>query len=257
LLDTYDTLRSGIDHAIAAFRRCGVDDRYEPIYGVRLDSGDLAYLSIECRKMLDAAGLHKCKIIASNALDEYLIADLERQQAAIDIYGVGDTIATSKHNPCFGNVYKLVQLGEQPLLKRSEDKAKVINPGFQQTYRIIQQNEFKADVTCLLQDGLSRAIESGQDIELRDESDTTKKSVYRAHSYSYKILQKKMMEHGTPVAPDMSVHDKRAYYLHNLNHLNPTERRIMNPHFHKVDISDDLFQLKNRLLNDIHRELTP
>ena len=257
LLDTYDTLRSGIDHAIAAFKRCGIDDRYEPIYGVRLDSGDLAYLSIECRNILDSAGLSKCKIIASNALDEYLIADLERQQAAIDMYGVGDTIATSKHNPCFGNVYKLVQLGDQPLLKRSEDKAKVINPGFQLTYRIIQQGEFKADVTCLANDRLSKSIESGSDIVLRDELDETKQSFYSARSYSYKVLQKKMMDFGTVIAPDGGVHEKRAYYIQNLNYLNPTERRIMNPHFHKVDISDDLFDLKTKLLHDIYRGLKP
>ncbi|MCL2727563.1 MAG: nicotinate phosphoribosyltransferase [Bacteroidales bacterium] len=257
LLDTYDTLRSGIHHAIAAFQNCGINDSYMPIYGIRLDSGDLAYLSVECRKLLDAAGLTACKITVSNSLDEYLIADLERQHAAIDYYGVGDTIATSKHNPCFGNVYKLVQVGDEPVLKRSEDKGKVINPGFQQTYRIIQKGEYKADVTCLFRDGMSQAIESGQGIVLRAESDATKQTFYPEGSYTYKILQKKMMQGGEVVAPEPTIHQKRAYYLDNLMHLNPTERRIINPHFHKVNISDDLYNLKTKLLYDIQRELNP
>ena len=255
LIDTYDTLRSGIDNAIAAFTCCGIGNGYRPGYGVRLDSGDLAYLSIECRKYLDAAGMTECKIMASNALDEYIIADLERQGAVIDFYGVGDTIATSKHNPCFGNVYKLVQIGGQPILKRSEDKAKVINPGFQRTYRIVQEDEYKADVTCLAGDSLCQLIESGAGIVLRDELDETKQSFYAAGSYTFKILQAKMMDAGRNVLPEPSIHQKRDYYLYNLKHLNPTERRIINPHFHKVDISDDLSALKKQLLYDIQREL--
>ena len=91
--------------------------------------------------------MNECKVFATNALDEYIITELERQNAAIDSYGVGDAIATSKHNPCFGNVYKLVQIDGQPVLKRSEDKFKLINPGFQITYRVIQNDSFKEDVT--------------------------------------------------------------------------------------------------------------
>jgi len=255
LIDTYDTLRSGIRNAIAAFKECGIDDGYRNMYGIRLDSGDLAYLSITCRRLLDEAGLSKCKIIASNALDEYLIADLERQNAAVDFYGVGDAIATSKHNPCFGNVYKLVQIGEQPLLKRTEEKGKLINPGFQRTYRIIQEGEFKADVTCLVGDTLSRSIEAGKSILLCDESDPSKQTPYPAGSYSYSILQKLMVDQGVSKESDPSTDQKRRYYLSNLAQLNPTERRIINPHFHKVDISDDLYQLKLNLLHDIQRQL--
>jgi len=255
LLDTYDTLRSGIHHAIAAFKACGIDDTYRPMYGVRLDSGDLAYLSVECRKLLDQAGLKECKITASNALDEYLIADLERQNGAIDFYGVGDAIATSKHNPCFGNIYKLVQIGDQPLLKRTEDKGKLINPGFQRTYRIIKGDEFSIDVTCLANDTLSQRIEAGDAILLRDEFDDAKQTFYTAGSYSYKILQKKMVQNGGLTLPEPSIHEKRATYLESLSRLNPTERRLINPHFHKVNISDDLYTLKIKLLNDIQRQL--
>ena len=255
LLDTYDTLRSGILNAIAAFKECGIDDSYRPMYGIRLDSGDLAYLSVECRKLLDREGFNECKIIVSNSLDEYLISDLERQHAAIDLYGVGDAIATSKHNPCFGNVYKLVQIGDQPILKRSEDKSKVINPGFQSTYRIIKENEFTIDVTCLVNDDLSQDIEAGRAIVLRDEFDSVKKTAYQAGTYDYKILQKKMVENGCLLAPEPSIHEKRAYYLENLSRFNPTERRIINPHFHKVNISDSLYKLKMNLLYDIQRQL--
>jgi len=256
LLDTFDTLKSGIHNAIKAFKACGIEDSYRPMYGIRLDSGDLAYLSIACRNLLDQAGLKECKIMASNALDEYLIADLERQHAAIDIYGVGDAIATSKHNPCFGNIYKLVQMGDQPVLKRSEDKGKLINPGFQRTYRIIQEGEAKADVSCLVGDTLSRSIEEGASVLLRDESDQSKQTVYATNSYNYKILQKLMVDRGVPTETEPSIHQKRSYYLSNLARLNPTEKRIINPHFHKVDISDDLYQLKNDLLHDIQRQLS-
>ena len=143
LIDTYDTLRCGVLNAIRAFKDNGIDDSYEGGYGIRLDSGDLAYLSAECRRILDEHGLKNCKIFATNSLDEYLITDLERQGACIDCYGVGDAIATSKANPCFGNVYKLVEIDGQAVLKRSEDKIKLINPGFQITYRIMVNDPSK------------------------------------------------------------------------------------------------------------------
>ena len=113
LIDTYDTLRCGVKNAIRSFKENGIDDSYAPGYGIRLDSGDLAYLSQEVRRILDQHGLSKCKIFATNGLDEYLITDLERQGARIDSYGVGDAIATSKAAPCFGNVYKLVQVDDE------------------------------------------------------------------------------------------------------------------------------------------------
>ena len=95
---------------------------------------------MKVRKILDSHGMTGCRIFATNGLDEYLITDLERQGACIDSYGVGDAIATSKAAPCFGNVYKLVEIGGEPVLKRSEDTIKLINPGFQITYRIIKDD---------------------------------------------------------------------------------------------------------------------
>ena len=255
MIDTYDTLYSGLKNAIAAYREYGIDDSYPYGYGIRLDSGDLAYLSRSCRDTLDKAGMKKCKIFATNSLDEYLITELERQEARIDAYGVGDAIATSKHNPCFGNVYKLVQIDGEPVLKRSEDKAKLINPGFQITYRIMQNGNFKADITCLRGDRMSKAIENGQEITIQAEFDETRTKTYPAGSYEWKTLQIQVMKNGQIVYEDIPLEEKRDYYLDNLSRLNETERRIINPHYYKNDISDDLYDLKMKLVNNLIKEI--
>ncbi len=255
LIDTYDTLRCGIKNAIKSFLENGINDQYPQSYGIRLDSGDLAYLSNICRKKLDEAGLTKCKIFATNSLDEYIISDLERQNAAIDAYGVGDAIATSKHNPCFGNVYKLVQIGDQPVLKRSEDKSKIINPGFHITYRIIKEGSFRADVTCLRGDILSGKIENGEEFTIQSEFDYTKSTRFIKGEYSYRILQTLVMKNGAIVVPDVNIEKCREYYISNLSYLNPTEKRIINPHYYKVDISDDLYNLKNKIIDSLIKEI--
>lgn len=255
LTDTYDTLKCGVKNAIRAFKNNGIDDSYPYGYGIRLDSGDLTYLSIEARKMLDAAGLFNCKIFATNALDEYLITELERQGCKVDSYGVGDAIATSKHNPCFGNVYKLVQIDDMPVLKRSEEISKLINPGFQITYRIIQNNKFKGDVTCLRGDSLSKAIENKASIVLRDEKDRLRTTSFNAGEYEFRILQHHIMKDGKVILEDIPIQEKRNYYVDNLAHLDDTQKRLINPHYYKVDISDDLYDLKERLITNIVREI--
>ena len=262
LIDTYDTLKCGIHNAIRAFREEGIDDNYAQGYGIRLDSGDLAYLSTKCREILDAHGLKKCKIFATNSLDEYLITDLERQGAKIDAYGVGDAIATSKAAPCFGNVYKLVQIDGQAVLKRSEDKIKLINPGFQQTYRILKEDPekgliHKADVTCLRGDQLSQAIEAGEEFTITDEYDRYKFKTFAAGSYTWYPLQVPVIRNGERCDERRSLKEKKEYYQKTLMHFSPSERRLINPHFYKVDISDDLYNMKmqiiNRLVEDINQ----
>lgn len=255
LVDTYDTLKCGIKNAIKSFRDCGVDNNYPAPFGIRLDSGDLAYLSSKCREELDNAGLTSCKIFATNSLDEYIISDLERQNAAIDAYGVGDAIATSKHNPCFGNVYKMVVFDGNPVLKRSEDKSKLINPGFQITYRIIQNNSFKADVTCLRGDTFANKIENHEDITIRDEFDNTKTTTFKAGSYIYRALQQPQIIDGKLIEKPYDIKRSRGFYEQNLASLNPTEKRIINPHYYKVDISDDLYDLKNNMINSLIKEI--
>ena len=255
LVDTFDTLKCGVKNAIKAFKANGIDDSYAQGYGIRLDSGDLAYLSVKCREALDAAGLKNCKIFATNSLDEYLISDLEKQGACIDSFGVGDAIATSKHNPCFGNVYKLVQVDDEPILKRSEDKAKLINPGFQITYRIIQDGKFKADVTCLRGDSFAKTIEAGEELYIVDEADETKYTTFPAGSYTFKPLQELTYDNGAIFEDPRTIFEKRDYYKANLAALNDTQTRIINPHYYKVDISDDLYDLKMRLINRLIHQI--
>ena len=260
LIDTYDTLKCGIRNAINAFNANGIDNSYEAGYGIRLDSGDLAYLSIECRGMLDASGMTGCKIFATNSLDEYLITDLERQGACIDSYGVGDAIATSKANPCFGNVYKLVEIDGQAVLKRSEDKIKLINPGFQITYRIMKNdpvkgNIYKVDVTCLRGDELSRKIEAGEGFTVCDEYDRYKYKTFEAGEYTALPLQHKVMENGKRCVGFHTLQEKKAYYNETLSRFSPSERRLINPHYYKVDISDGLYNLKIEILNRLNAEI--
>ena len=260
LIDTYDTLRCGILNAIRAFKDNNIDDSYQGGYGIRLDSGDLAYLSAECRTILDKNGLSACKIYATNSLDEYLITDLERQGACIDCYGVGDAIATSKANPCFGNVYKLVEIDGQAVLKRSEDKIKLINPGFQITYRIMVNDPskgeiFKVDVTCLRGDELSKKIESGEEFTVCDEFDRYKSKTFEAGGYQAFALQKKVIENGVNIAPTYTLAEKKAFCHDALMHFSPSERRLINPHYYKVDISDDLYNLKMGIINRIVQEI--
>ncbi|MBQ7222081.1 MAG: nicotinate phosphoribosyltransferase [Bacteroidales bacterium] len=255
LVDTFDTLKCGIPNAIKAFKANGIDDSYPQGYGIRLDRGDLAYLSEKCREMLDAAGLTKCKIFATNSLDEYIISNLEAQNCKIDAYGVGDAIATSKHNPCFGNVYKLVQIDSQPVLKRSEDKVKLINPGFQIVYRIIQDDQFKADIICLRGDSFEKKILAGETLNVRAEFDETKTTVFKAGTYTSKPLQLHVMKNGKKAVEEPTIFEKREYYLDNLKHLNKTQTRLINPHYYKVDVSDDLYDVKMGLINRIIEEI--
>jgi len=247
LIDTYDTLKCGIKNAIRAFRENGIDDNYPGGYGIRLDSGDLAYLSQKVRATLDAHGMTRCKIFATNGLDEYLITDLERQGARIDSYGVGDAIATSKAAPCFGNVYKLVQIDGEPVLKRSEDKIKLINPGFQITWRISS----KVDVTCLRGDRLDTAIRNGETVTVRDEYDAYKTKTFEAGTYEARPLQLPVIENGRRVAPQHTLAEKKAFFQANLHAFSPSETRLINPHFYKVDISDDLYDLKMRIIDKL------
>ncbi|MBR1872871.1 MAG: nicotinate phosphoribosyltransferase [Bacteroidales bacterium] len=256
LIDTYDTLKCGVLNAIRAFRECGIDDSYPYGYGIRLDSGDLAYLSVKVRDILDAHGMKNCKIFATNSLDEYLITDLERQGAKIDSYGVGDAIATSKAAPCFGNVYKLVQIGDEPVLKRSEDTIKLINPGFQITYRILKEGKFKADVTCLRGDGTSRRIEAGESFTIYDEQDRYKYKTFTEGGYTWKALQQPMLRDGEDVWQRYSLPEKKEYFKDSLSRLDPSERRLINPHYFKVDISEEMRTVKLGILERINNEIS-
>ena len=260
LIDTYDTLKCGVRNAMKAFKENGVDDSYAPGYGIRLDSGDLAYLSTECRRILDENGYTKCKIFATNSLDEYLITDLERQGACIDSYGVGDAIATSKANPCFGNVYKLVEIDGEAVIKRSEDKIKLINPGHQTTYRIMINDPakgeiFKVDVTCLKGDSLSKKIEAGEGFTVCNEHDRYLTKTFETGEYTALPMQHKVIENGVRCDQRYTLQEKKEYFNQTLMHFSPSERRLINPHYYKVDISDDLYNLKMGIIEKIVKEI--
>ena len=258
LIDTYNTLKCGLLNAIRTFKENGIDDDYPYGYGVRLDSGDLAYLSVEVRKILDENGLHNCKIFATNSLDEYLISNLERQGACIDCYGVGDAIATSKAAPCFGNVYKLVQLDGKPVMKMSEDRAKMINPGFQRTWRISKnypEELFKIDVTCLRGDATDQAVSEGKTITLYDEIDRFKYKTLVEGEYTAQPLQIQVMKDGKRCVEQRSLAEKKAFYNDRLSHFSQSERRLINPHFFKVDISDELLDTKLCIIERLVKEI--
>ena len=173
---------------------------------------------------------------------------------------MGDAIATSKAAPCFGNVYKLVQIGDEPVLKKSEDRIKLINPGFQITYRLMKHDEefgdiFKADVTCLRGDELSQDIEHGKTFTIKAEYDRYKFKTFDEGTYQWKTLQIPVIENGERCAPKRTLMEKKAYYNDTLAHFSPSERRLINPHYYKVDISDNLYNLKNEILTKLVNEI--
>ena len=141
------------------------------------------------------------------------------------------------------------------MLKRSEDIVKLINPGFQITYRIIQNGAFKADVTCLRGGSFEKKLLSSEEITIRAEFDDTRHTTYKAGSYEVRPLQVQMIKEGVASHDTRSIEQRRQYYLDNLACLNPTQKRLINPHYYKVDISDDLYDLKMNLINNIIKEI--
>ena len=148
-----------------------------------------------------------------------------------------------------------MQIDDQPVLKRSEDIVKLINPGFQITYRIIQGGAFKADVTCLRGGPFEKKILAGEEFTIRAEFDDTRHTTYKAGSYEAKPLQVQVIKNGVATADTRSILERRQYYLDNLSALNPTQKRLINPHYYKVDISDDLYDLKMNIINNIIKEI--
>lgn len=251
LIDTYDTVRCGVKNAIKAFKANGITNDY-PNFGVRLDSGDLAYLSKACRKLLDEAGYTNAKIFATNGLDEYLIPELERQGAMIDCYGVGDAIATSKHNPCFGGVYKLVEIDNQPIIKMSEDRIKVTNPGRQITLRLIDKETKKVicDITCCMNDTTHISIIKGYELVTVAETDKTKRTKIKAGSYNFIALQSLCVLNGE-VLEQPTIEEAKAYHRNTKALFDDAHLRLVNPHIYKNNISDELYNLKMSMIYTI------
>ena len=190
LVDTYDTLRSGVPHAIQVFQELRDSGRTPEKYGIRLDSGDLAYLSKKARKMLDDAGFPQAEICASSDLDEYLIDSLLSQGACIDAWGVGTNLITSKNTPAFGGVYKLAAVEQDntliPKIKLSENPAKITNPGNKTVYRIYDKEtgKIRADYITLAEETFDEA----EDLLLFDSNATWKKTLLKGGSYEMKEI---------------------------------------------------------------------
>lgn len=252
LVDTYDTLKSGVPNAIRVFqemRDAGVKLSY---YGIRLDSGDLAYLSKKARKMLDEAGFPDAVISASNDLDEYLIDSLKVQGAAITSWGVGTNLITSKDWPAFGGVYKLAAImGEDgkfiPKIKLSENSEKVTNPGNKTIYRIYDKEtgKIKADLICLVDEEFSE----NEPLLLFDPLEPWKKTKLKPGTYTMRELLKPVFVDGKCVYESPKVMDIREYCQKELSTLWDETRRLVNPQEVYVDLSSKLYDIKIELLD--------
>lgn len=246
LIDTYNVLESGIKNAITVFNELR-EKGYKPI-GVRLDSGDLAYLSKEVRKRLDEAGFKDAKITASNDLDEYTITSLKQEGAEIDSWGVGTKLITSYDYPSLGGVYKLAAAtdgsGELiPKIKISENPEKINNPGFKKVIRIYNTNgKAEADV-IMLNDEI---IDNTKPLELFDPVYTWKRKVYK--DYEIRELLTPLFIDGKYVRKTRSVEEVKKYAQTELNSIWDQYKRIKNPHLYKVDLSEKLWTLKNDMV---------
>lgn len=252
LVDTYDTLHSGVPNAIQVFLEKKEKGQLPASYGIRLDSGDLAYLSKEARKMLDAAGLQDATICASSDLDEYVISSLISQGAKIDSFGVGTNLITSKDCPAFGGVYKLAAIEENgtwiPKIKRSENPVKITNPGNKTVYRIYEKetHKIKADLISLTSDNFS----TEEELILYDPNATWKKTTLQTDSYEIRELLVPIFKKGVCVyeAPDLM--EIQAYCSKELDTLWEESKRLINPTEVHVDLSNSLYDLKKSLLHN-------
>ncbi len=254
LVDTYDTLRSGVPNAIKVFQE--MKDAGIPLknYGIRLDSGDLAYLSKKARKMLDEAGFTDAKITASSDLDEYLIMSLKLQGAKINSWGVGTKLITSDDCPSFGGVYKLSAESDEngnfiPKIKLSNNPSKITNPGIKKILRFYDKEtgKIKADLICLDEEQYSE----DQKIKLFDHMAKWKKMILRPGEYTIRELLVPVFINGECVYKSPAVMDIRAYCQKELDTLWDEHRRLANPHTVPVDLSDKLLELKNKLIDEM------
>ena len=247
LVDTYDVLKSGIPNAIKAF-----DNVLKPLgitkCAIRLDSGDITYLSKKARKMLDEAGYTECKIVVSNSLDEILIRDLILQGARLDIFGVGERLITAKSNPVFGGVYKLVAVEKNgeiiPKIKISENPEKITNPHFKKVYRIFDKETGTAiaDQLCVFDE----TIDESEPLDLFDPVQIWKSKTIT--DYVAKELLVPIFKDGECVYESPSIHEIRSYCKTQIMTLWDEVKRFENPHKYYVDLSHKLWNIKQGLL---------
>jgi len=250
LVDTFDTLRSGVPNAIKVFDELRAQG-HEPV-GIRLDSGDLAYLSREARRMLDEAGYPNAKICASGDLDENLIRDLKLQGACIDTWGVGTKLITSEDCPSLGGVYKMsaetIDGRVIPKIKISENPVKITNPGIKRLYRIYDRDGMAvADLIALEHE----TYDTSKPLTIYDPVNTWKSMTLT--EYSMKELQVPVILGGEIVYKSPSLKEIQQYCRDDLATFWDQYKRILNPHTYKVDLSDSLWMLKNSMLQNYRR----
>ena len=249
LVDTYNVLKSGVPNAIRTFNEVVVPMGYRP-KGIRIDSGDITYLSRVARKMLDEAGFPDCKIVASNALDEFIIHDILVQGAEVDQFGVGERLITSRSEPVFGGVYKLAALVEGdriiPKIKLSENVGKITNPGFKQVWRLYDRESGKALADVLTHH--DEVIDDTAPYEIFDPDFTWKRKTlvnYRARKLLTPIFVKGECVYESPTLDAI-----RNYCMEQVDTLWDEVKRFENPHKYYVDLSKPLCDTKDRLLSE-------
>lgn len=252
LVDTYNTLKSGVPDAIRAFNEV-LKPRGITKCGIRLDSGDMAYLTREARKMLDEAGWTDCKITVSNSLDEYLIQDLLQQGACIDSFGVGERMITAKSEPVFGGVYKLAAVEDPdgtivPRIKISENVIKITNPHFKKVYRLFGNDTGKAiaDYLCLHDE----TLDTSKPLKLFDPDATWKHKIIE--NFSAKELQVPIFLNGKLVYTRPALDEIQRYCAEQVDTLWDEVKRFDNPHTYYVDMSEKLWSIRDRLLNQTY-----
>lgn len=248
LIDTYNVVNSGIPNAIKVSREI-LEPMGKRLKGVRIDSGDIAYLSKKCREMLDEAGLIDCSIVASNSLDEFIITDLLDQGAKIDSFGVGERLITAKSEPVFGCVYKLVAIEKEgkiiPKIKLSENEEKITNPGYKKVWRLYDRttNNPIADVVCMSHEN----IDDTKQYTIFDETHVWKKK--KVSNFYAKNLQVPIFINGQCVYESPSLEEIREFCLKEVGNLWNEVKRFINPHSYYVDLSPELWNCKQNLIS--------
>lgn len=254
LVDTYNVVKSGVPNAIRVFNDVVLPKGFRP-KAIRIDSGDLAYLSKKARKMLDEAGFPDVKIMASNSLDEYIIRDLLLQGAKLDSFGVGENLITSKSEPVFGGVYKLVAVEDkegvlQPKIKLSETAEKITTPGFKELYRFYGRENGKA-----LADYITLADEVVDDtkpITIFDPKDVWKRKTLT--NFRAENLHVQVFKNGVQCYQSPSIEEIREYCAQQLETLWDEVKRFENPHTYYVDLSQKLWDVKQNLMEEMNEK---
>lgn len=243
LVDTYNVLKSGVPAAIKVFKELD-----PPNKGIRIDSGDIAYLTKRARVMLDEAGLQDCKIVISNSLDEYIIRDVLLEGAFIDSFGVGERLITAKSEPVFGGVYKLSALEKNgeliPKIKISENVEKITNPGFKSVYRFFDKNTNRMLCDIITLDG--EVIPEQDEYEIFDPNATWKKK--KITNYYVENLRKQIFDNGRRVYENRSIKEIKEYCASQLDAMWDEMKRFENPQTYYVDLSPKLWQLKHDMI---------